>query len=158
MRRDWKRIQPNSLITALRLCKDYAIERKRLSVERIADLMGVTHDSLYKWLSTGRMPALLIPVYENTCGIQFVTKWLAASSGKLIIDIPTGKTASVDETQALQGNLTLAVSSLIQFYQGTEGAESTLAAIQTALEDLAGHRSNVSTFETPQLDFKDEDF
>ena len=36
--RNWKRIQPSSLRDALRLCKDHALEKKRYSVERIADL------------------------------------------------------------------------------------------------------------------------
>ena len=58
-RRNWKRVTPNSLRDALRLCKDHALEKKNLSVERIADLMGITADVLYKWLSNGRMPAML---------------------------------------------------------------------------------------------------
>jgi len=46
IRRDWKRLRAASLVEALRLCKAYAQERANLSVERIADRMGVTHDSL----------------------------------------------------------------------------------------------------------------
>ena len=60
-RRDWKRERANSMVHALRLCKEFAQDRKRLSVERIADCMGVSHDSLYKWLANGRMPACLVP-------------------------------------------------------------------------------------------------
>lgn len=152
MARNWKTTQPNSLTSALRLCKDYAIERKRLSVERIADLMGVTHDSLYKWLSTGRMPAMLIPAYEHACGSQFVTRWLAASSGKLVIDIPTGKGATSEDMQALQTSLHEAVGRLMSFYQGNTDSEATLAAIQTAMEGLASHRQNVKSHDTPQLE------
>ena len=51
MARNWKRIQPSSLRDALRLCKDHALEKKNYSVERIADLMGITADLLYKWLA-----------------------------------------------------------------------------------------------------------
>lgn len=153
MRRNWKTIQPQSLTHALRLCKDFAIERKRLSVERIADLMGVTHDSLYKWLSTGRMPAVLIPAYEHACGVQFVTRWLAVSSGKLIIDMPTGKNASAEEIQTLQLNINKSVTQLIQFYAGQAEVEETLASIQVALEDLASHRANVLMHQAPELDF-----
>ena len=38
IRRDWKRLRPHSLVHALRLCKDYALEqpgeRGRLATER----------------------------------------------------------------------------------------------------------------------------
>lgn len=157
MRRNWKTIQPQSLTHALRLCKDFAIERKRLSVERIADLMGLTHDSLYKWLSTGRMPAVLIPAYEHACGVQFVTRWLAVSSGKLIIDIPTGKQATAEEIQSLQLNINRSVTQLLQFYAGEAEVEDTLASIQVALEDLASHRANVLIHQAPELDFNGND-
>ena len=154
MRRNWKNVQPISLIHALRLCKDFAIERKRLSVERIADLMGVTHDSLYKWLSTGRMPAVLIPAYEHTCGIQFVTRWLVVSNNKLIIDIPTGRPACDEDIQRLHLNFSQAVSQLINFYNGTETADNTLTALQVILEDLVGHRENVLQHHNPQLELE----
>ena len=82
IRRNWKRIQPSSLRDALRLCKDHALEKKNYSVERIADLMGITADLLYKWLANGRMPASAIPAYELITGINFVTRWLAASTAE----------------------------------------------------------------------------
>lgn len=157
MKRNWKTIQPLSLTHAMRLCKDYAIERKRLSVERIADLMGVTHDSLYKWLSTGRMPAVLISAYENVCGVQFMTRWLAASSGKLIIDMPTGHAASDEDIQRLHLNFNEAVAKLIGFYKGSTNADETLAGLQTILEDLVGHRENVLQYNHPQLDGLNDD-
>lgn len=151
MPKNWKTVHPISLTHALRLCKDHAIERKRLSVERIADLMGVTHDSLYKWLSTGRMPAVLIPAYEHACGIQFVTRWLAVSNGKLMIDMPTGRPANDDDIQRLHLNFSQAVSQLINFYNGTETQENTLSSLQVILEDLVGHRENVHQYNNPQL-------
>jgi len=72
-------VQPTSLRDALRLCKDHALERSNYSVERIADLMDVSSDLLYKWLSTGKMPVSSVPAYEHICGISLVTRWLAAS-------------------------------------------------------------------------------
>lgn len=39
-RRDWECARPNSLVHALRLCKECAAERHHLRVERIADRMG----------------------------------------------------------------------------------------------------------------------
>lgn len=153
MTRNWKHVHPNSLAQAFRMAKDYAKDRHNLSVERIADLMGVTHDTLYKWLASGRMPAVLIPVYEHACGCQFVTKWLAASGGKLVIDIPAGRTASAETIQELQQSLHTVVGCLMAFYGGSGTAEQTLPAIVQALEGLGWHHHNVSHAATPELDF-----
>ncbi|HGM5017881.1 TPA: hypothetical protein ACKPYW_002282 [Pseudomonas aeruginosa] len=59
-RRNWKNAQPTNLRQALEWCKDHGRERRRLSVERIAEQMGLPdHSALYKWLANGRMPAVL---------------------------------------------------------------------------------------------------
>jgi len=156
MSRNWKRIQPTSLLHALRLCKDYAREKHNRSVERIADLMGVSPDLLYKWLGNGRMPASLIPAYEMACGIDYVSRWLVISAGKLVIDIPTGKVAKPGGIHELQDILNAAVGSLIRFYNGRTEAPETLAAAQSALEGLALHRGNVAKHTQPELDFGGE--
>lgn len=153
MRRDWKRTQPTSLVHALRLCKDHALEKKNLSVERIADLMGVTTDSLYKWLSNGRMPANLIPAYEHICQIGFVSRWLAVSDGKVVIDIPTGRAATALDVHQLQGTLNSAVGSILDFAAGKADADATLAAINAGLAGLAWHRANVEKHLQPELEF-----
>ena len=70
-RRVWKRYQPATLREALQGCKQYAQEARHLSVERIAERMGLEdHWSLYKWVANGRMPAVLVPAYEHACGIN----------------------------------------------------------------------------------------
>lgn len=154
--RAWKRRQPNSLRDALRLCKDYAQAEKRLSVERIADLMAITADLLYKWLANGRMPVALVPAYEHICGIDYVTRWLAAHAGRLLIDIPTGRAATAAEMQALQEALNTATGQLLQFYAGRAEAADALAAIQQAMEGLAWHRGNVQKHAQPEFDFQEE--
>ena len=156
-RRNWKRIQPTSLRNALELCKDHAKERHNLSVERIAESMGLTdHWTVYKWIQTGRIPANMIRPYETACGIDYVTRWLAASSGRLLIDIPTGRKADAADMQALQELLNTAVGQLLQFYGGKAEAGDTLAAIQQAMEGLAWHRGNVQKHAQPELDFEEK--
>ncbi|MDP2549473.1 hypothetical protein Q8W24_16710, partial [Oceanobacter sp. 4_MG-2023] len=72
-KQNWKRIQPRSLKHAMELCVDHAKAVKNLSVERIADLIGITsHYTLYKWLDEARMPALMIRPFEHACGVSFV--------------------------------------------------------------------------------------
>jgi hypothetical protein len=157
-RKNWKKVQPSSLRHALELCKEYARDRRNLSVERIADLMGVAdHFTLYKWLSTGRMPAVLLRAYETACGADFVTRWIAASAGKLIIDIPTGTNASAEDTHALQSTLHDAVGAVMAFYAGKASAEDALAAIQGGMESLAGHRVNIQKHGQPELDLGGSD-
>lgn len=156
LKRTWKRIQPNSLRDAMRLCKDYAHEKKNYSVERIADLMGITADLLYKWLANGRMPAASIPLYEHVCGINFVTRWLAASAGHLMIEVPTGRAATPTDIQALQELLNTAVGQLLQFHSGKAEAADALAAIQQGMEGLAWHKGNVEKHLQPEFEFNEE--
>ncbi len=152
-RRNWKRAQPASLRQALEWCKEHARERHNLSVERIAEGMGLPdHSALYKWLANGRMPAVLIPVYERVCGVNLVSRWLAASSGKVLIDVPAGRAATAKDTQRLQEILTETTGTLLAFYAGKDDVPATLAALQNALEELAWHRGNVQQHANPQLE------
>ena len=154
-RRRWKNVRPTSLRHALELCKDFAIDAHNKSVQRIADEMGLPdHWALYKWLQTGRMPANLIRPYERVCNCDFVTRWIAASAGRLTIEIPTGRNCTAQDTQALQELLTTAAGKLLAFYAKNSEADETLAAIQAAMEGLAWHRGNVSQTQHPQLELE----
>jgi hypothetical protein len=153
VRRDWKRVVPGTLPEALRLTKDFALERHRLSVERIAELMAITPDVLYKWLSTGRMPAPLIPAYEHVCGVNFVSRYLAASGGNLVVPVPTGRTVAPIDVQELQAVLNDAVGAILDFAAGRREAEATLAAIHGGMVALAWHHGNVQRAAQPDLEF-----
>ncbi|EKF6769673.1 hypothetical protein OZ393_000557 [Pseudomonas aeruginosa] len=153
-RRNWKNAQPTNLRQALEWCKEHGRERRRLSVERIAEQMGLPdHSALYKWLVNGRMPAVLIPAYEQVCGINLVSRWLAASAGKVLIDIPSGRVSSPSDIQSLQAVLHRATGALMAFYADEQDAASTLGALQAGLEELAWHRGNVHQHAHPQLNF-----
>jgi hypothetical protein len=158
-RRNWKRAQPSSLRQALEWSIDHARERHNLSVERIAERMGLeSHWTLYKWVQTGRIPAVFIPAYEHVCGISLVSRWLAATTGKVLIDMPTGRSCTSQELQELQGVLHTAVGALFAFYDGTtDDIQQTLSAIQSGLESLAWHRGNVQQHQTPQLELGETD-
>ncbi|OXS19843.1 hypothetical protein CGU37_22250 [Pseudomonas fluorescens] len=154
-RRRWKNVRPTSLRHALELCKDFAIDVHNKSVQRIADEMGLPdHWALYKWLQTGRMPANLIRPYERVCNCDYVTRWIAASAGRLTIEMPTGRNCTAQDTQVLQELLTTAAGKLLAFYAKNSEADETLAAIQAAMEGLAWHRGNVSQTQHPQLELE----
>lgn len=157
-RRNWKKLQPTSLRHALELCKEHAREKQNLSVERIAERMGeADHWALYKWLQNGRMPAVAIPAYEAACGIDYVTRWLAARDGKLLIEMPTGRILNSEDVSELQGLLHTAVGALIEFYHQEKPANETVADITNALASLAWHKGNVEQHNQPQLDLGGSD-
>lgn len=156
-RRSWKNVQPSSIRQAMEWSLEFAKERHNLSVERIAERMGqANHWALYKWLTEGRMPAVLIPAFEHACGISLVSRWLASTSGKLLIDIPSGRTCTAQDVNELQGVLNATTGALIAFYQGQLDADAAQAALQAGLTSLAWHRSNVQQHANPQLDLGEQ--
>jgi len=136
----------------MELCLEHAKEKKNLSVDQVADLMGVNSKwTLYKWLENGRMPAILIRPFEHACGIALMTDYIASSAQKLLIDIPTGTQASQDELIELQEITTQAIGLLNRFYRGDVDADSVIGGVTAAMGRLAGHRANVMKDQAPEL-------
>jgi hypothetical protein len=154
-RRNWKLVRPNSAIDALRLCKEYAQEKKNLSIERIADRMGVTHDSLYKWLALGKLPFISLTAYEHACGCHFASEWAAASAGRVVIDMPTGRKVSEADLVSMNTSCAASMELLTKYYANPVSAdkEATLSALRTHMEHVAFHQASVQTYTTPELEF-----
>lgn len=151
-KRNWKRIQASNLRHAMELCLEHAKEKHNRSLEQVSDLMGMASKwTLYKWVESGGLPASMIKPFEMACGIDFVSRWLVTSSNKLVIDIPTGRKVRTDDIQLLQEVTNTAVGALIQFYKNPVDIDSTLTAIQQALESMAFHRGNVMKYHQPEL-------
>lgn len=154
-KRNWKRAHPRTMCQAVEWSLEYASEH-RLNPERIGERMGLhSHWVIYKWASEGRMPAVLIPAFEHACGINLVSRWLAATGGKLLVDLPTGRNCTPDDMQELQAVLHHTTGALLAFYNGTADADATLGALQSGLEALAWHRGNVQQHAHPQLELGD---
>ena len=155
--RNWKRFRASNLREAMRACKDFALERRKLSVARIAELMGdVTEDTLYGWLSKGRMPAVLIPTFEMVCGAHFVSEWLAASSGRMVITMPKGHKASQAELHQITEDCSKAVSQLAAFYADPSKVDTAelMELLQRHLEQVAFQHHNVGQYIAPELEFE----
>lgn len=153
---NWKRQQPNSQRHALELCKAHALAVHHRSVERIAELMGlVDHFALYKWMQNGRMPLCLVRPFEQACGIDYVTRWMAGSAGLLLIDMPAGRTVVQTELVELNSCFAAALQLLTDFYSAPAkaDAEATQAALNTHLSQVAWHQKNVAQCSTPELEF-----
>ena len=150
-RRNWKRVHPNSMAEAIRLCTDYAQEKHNRSVARVAELIGVSEWAIYKWMSEGSIPSQRIRPFEFACDATFITQYIGHSARKLVIDIPTGKKAGEADLLQLNEHLQDAVRLLTQFYQGEADEEAVLAGVGNAMGDLAGHRENVAKANSPEL-------
>lgn len=130
----------------------HAKERHNRGVERVADQMGLpSRWALYKWMESGRLPAVLIRPFEAACGIDLVTKYLAHSAGKLVIPIPSGRQATPQEIHQLQEVATKAIGLLLSFHEDRADPEETTGALLAAMEALAWHRENIEKQAAPEL-------
>lgn len=155
-RRNWKKIRANSLRHAMELCLEFARDKQNLSVDRVADLMGVSSKwTLYKWLENGRIPAVLIRPFEHACGVDYMTLYIAASSNRLVVDIPSGRKATNTEVNDLQGSFSEAMGLLIRFYQGESEASDTINALNNVMSGIAWHSENVKKSDSPELSLFD---
>ena len=152
-RKNWNRLQANSFRHATELCVDYARTNKNLSIDRIADLMGVESKwALYKWMENGRIPGILIRPFENACGIDYITRYLAHSENKLLVVIPTGKKATNKEISELGSAISETNRLLNCYHTGESEAEETISAIVSIMEDLAYHKGNIEKDNQPELE------
>lgn len=151
-RRNWKCWVPNSLQEAVEGCVAFTQDRHNHSVDRVADLVGESKWTVYKWLEQGSIPSKKIPGFEHACGCNYVTAYLATTARKLLIDMPTGRPSGAGQILVVQEACNAATGALIAFAEHKSTAEQTIAALQRALELLAYERSNIQRYEQPELD------
>ncbi len=152
-RRNWRTFNPRSLREAMEGCKDYALEKHRRSVERIAELAGEeSHWTVYGWLRDGSIPGKKIQAYQHACGCDFITRWLAHSSGMLLIPIPLGRAPETDDLHRLQATLNSAVAALLGFASGQIDGDKAGDELNAAMEALAWHRENTQRSYQPELE------
>lgn len=150
--RNWKH-PPQSIQGAMQACLDHALIKHRLKVERIAADMGLANAwNLYKWVESGRIPAVLIRPFELACRCNYVTSYLAHAAHRLIIDIPTGRMPTSCDLPAVQAATHDAMGALINFAAGKAKAEEVMTAVTTAMEQLAYHRENAARASQPELE------
>lgn len=154
---NWKRYQPRDLKDAFRACKDRARDEQRLSVERIADLLGCSADALYKWMGDARMPAAMIPGFEHVCRAHYVSDYLAAGQGRIVIQIPPGHPADIEDLAGLQSLIADSVAQLVRCYRGQAAIDATQRDLTQSLQGLGWHRENVAHLTHPELDLGGDD-
>ncbi|GGA95928.1 hypothetical protein [Agarivorans gilvus] len=147
---NWKKHYPHSLRHALQLTKEYGKQR-RLSVERIADQLGKSSDSLYKYLSDASMPVNQLIAFESVCGAPIVTQYLAHSQGYLLVPMPTGRKAEHLELSELNIFANEALIALARCYEGSAEVEQTRDRLMKLIEELAYQREEVNHQRQPDL-------
>lgn len=144
---------PASLRAAFDADKAYALAHRRLNVERLAELLGTTAATLYKWIETDTMPVRALIAWQHLTGASHVVRYLASREGGVVIAVPAGHAASAGDVHALQATLNDAVGALLGFMRGELDRDSTLGRLSAGLESLAWHRANVDKSDQPELEF-----
>lgn len=135
------------------MCKDYAKDKHNMSVERIADEMGLTAARLYQHIENGDMPFNRVRSYQRACRCNFVTQYLAHSDDCILIKMPKGKLVGDEKMLKFQANFNRAIHELTEFYTHNQNPEAVIAALSDHLATTAWHRANVERASQPQLDF-----
>lgn len=143
---------PASLSEAIEACVRFAQTKHHRSVDQLADLVGTSKWTIYKWIESGQIPARLIRPFEHACGVALITKYLAASAGLLTVQMPTGRAPNPADINAVQAACTAAVAALIDFAGNKRHAADTLFALTNAMEHLAHQRGQVERHTQPELE------
>ena len=152
-KRNWKRKRPETLQEAFNLCCEHALEVKRRPAKQMWDLMATTQQTYSRWVSEGVMPSNRILQFEDLCGVHFVSDYLTLASGRMPIELPTGRKADQVEISELQTQQANAMALLIRFYQGRAALDETIESLDEVLRGFTFHRANVVKTGEPELDF-----
>ena len=144
---------PTSLRAAFEADKAHALKRRRLNVERLAELLGAPPATLYKWLETDSMPVRVLVAWQHLTGSHQVVRYLASREHAVVIDIPTGRAIDADDVHVLQATLNGAVGALLDHNRGQLDRDTTISKLGTGMESLAWHRANVEKADQPELEF-----
>lgn len=147
---------PTSLRAAFEADKAHALKHRRLSIERLAELMATTPATLYKWLEQESMPARALIAWQHLTGANNVVRYLAACEAAVVIAVPVGRAATADDVHVLQATLNGAVGALLGYMSGDTDRDATLGKLGAGLEGLAWHRENVHKSAQPELDLGGE--
>lgn len=143
---------PSSLSDALQQCLDIALKKYNRGPKRVAELMGVKLDTLYKWLSEHRLPANMIGAFEHACGATFVTQYLCAQAHLLAVEMPRGRKVNASDVMDLQQHFSESMALLIAFYKGESDQDETVSSLQALMGQVAWHKANVERAASPELD------
>lgn len=150
--RTWKPIRPaHSIGHATEMCLEEAMRRKNRSMKTVAGLMGMKYDTLHAWLGEWRMPVCKVAAFEHACGAHYLSDFLAAQAGRLVVATPSRRATALDlaALQVLNGEV---LTLLMRCYQSQATPQETADALTGLICELAFHRANVARMDAPELD------
>ncbi len=150
-RRKRTRRVPSSLGDAAQACLDHALKQHNRGVKRVADLMGLKLDTLYKKLAEDRITVAEVATFEYACGATYLTEFLCAQAHLQAIEMPNGRQLQATDVMELQQHFSEAVGLLIGFYKGEADQDETLSALATLMGEIGWHRANVERANSPEL-------
>jgi hypothetical protein len=142
----------SSLFEAVQACLDFALKTHHRGVQRVADLMGLKPDTLYKKIAEDRITLGELASFEHACGATTVTHYLCAQAHLLAVEMPSGRRLQVTDAMELQQHMAEAMALLIGFYKGDADQDETLAALTALMADVGWHRGNVERANSPELE------
>lgn len=142
---------PNSLEEAIQLNLDHALRKHNRGQKRIAELIGIKLDTLYKWLAENRIPANMIGPFENACSATYLTQYLCAQAHLLAVEIPSGRRVIANDVNDLQSRFVESIGLLIAFYKGESDQDETVGSLTDLMGQVAWHKANVERASAPEL-------
>lgn len=136
------------------MCKDYAKHRHNLSVERIADDMGMTASRLYQHLENGDMPFNRVRSFQRACRCNYVTQYMAYGDNCMLVPIPSAQKIDDDKLVHISATYSRALNLLTTFHQNGQDPDVVIEALTAHMETTAWHRANVEKHQQPEFDFE----
>jgi len=123
------------------------IHRAKLSVDELADLLGVSSSTLYRCGNpndeSARFPLeRVIPLMEATKDYS-ILHHLARRTGHVVFKIPRAAARSQEKLHEFQVAFTTCFSALLSFYKDEISKEDTIAKIDALISAAAAHRRDV---------------
>lgn len=131
----------DSVTQAIGACVRHARQTHYRSIAELAKTMLVSTDSLYKWVQTGRIPAVEIPNFEKACGIDALSRALSRAAGNIAVCHPQGEQRKEVTTNHLQQQFHQLVGQLLD--DAADG-EVKIGAINAVMDLLAQLRENIA--------------
>lgn len=101
------------------------------------------------------MPIHKIRQFEEFCGIHYVSEYLCSAAGKVVINIPVGKKASVEDLAEMHAGFAEAITLLSRHYLDGGPVDETISALSHSLKQIAFHRQNAMKHSQPELEIFD---
>ena len=91
----------NGIQLAIAACLKHAKIERCLDIQDISKAMGMpTPWVLYKWIEGARIPAVMVPIFEEACGATFLSQCLAEAAGLTVFKATPQGISRMDWAQA----------------------------------------------------------